>query len=169
MLRIAAVTVSMSSPSPRLRRSLVLEHCKWDPQVGDVGTLADFRSSCRVRRGGNWPGGRRPSRRKPWTRNAEIALRPDCTACSVCLVGCAVRWPAPRRGSGQSNAARDALRLSSDASTGGASASAMPMFPGLHRGLSLHRHDGLDTTPVPCRRRPWSGMGECHRARCSNT
>jgi glutathionylspermidine synthase len=26
----------------RVRRSLVLEHCKWDPQVGDVGTLADF-------------------------------------------------------------------------------------------------------------------------------
>lgn len=26
----------------RLRRTLVLEHCKWDPQVGDVSTLADF-------------------------------------------------------------------------------------------------------------------------------
>jgi len=26
----------------RLRRSLVLNHCKWDPQVGDIGTLADF-------------------------------------------------------------------------------------------------------------------------------
>lgn len=26
----------------RLRRSLVLDHCKWDPQVGDIGTLADF-------------------------------------------------------------------------------------------------------------------------------
>jgi glutathionylspermidine synthase len=26
----------------KVRRSLVLEHCKWDPQVGDVGTLADF-------------------------------------------------------------------------------------------------------------------------------
>jgi hypothetical protein len=26
----------------KLRRSLVLEHCKWDPQVGDFGTLADF-------------------------------------------------------------------------------------------------------------------------------
>lgn len=25
-----------------LRRSLLLDHCKWDPQVGDVGTLADF-------------------------------------------------------------------------------------------------------------------------------
>jgi glutathionylspermidine synthase len=26
----------------RLRRQLVLEHCKWDPQVGDVSTLAPF-------------------------------------------------------------------------------------------------------------------------------
>lgn len=26
----------------QLRRSLALDHCKWDPQVGDVGTLADF-------------------------------------------------------------------------------------------------------------------------------
>jgi glutathionylspermidine synthase len=26
----------------QLRRSLVLDHCKWDPQVGDVSTLADF-------------------------------------------------------------------------------------------------------------------------------
>lgn len=26
----------------QLRRKLVLEHCKWDPQVGDVPTLADF-------------------------------------------------------------------------------------------------------------------------------
>jgi len=26
----------------KLRRSLVLDHCKWDPQVGDIGTLADF-------------------------------------------------------------------------------------------------------------------------------
>jgi len=25
-----------------VRRAMVLEHCKWDPQVGDVGTLADF-------------------------------------------------------------------------------------------------------------------------------
>jgi len=26
----------------QLRRSLLLDHCKWDPQVGDVSTLADF-------------------------------------------------------------------------------------------------------------------------------
>lgn len=26
----------------RLRRQLVLDHCKWDPQVGDVSTLAPF-------------------------------------------------------------------------------------------------------------------------------
>lgn len=26
----------------RVRRALVLDHCKWDPQVGDVATLADF-------------------------------------------------------------------------------------------------------------------------------
>ena len=26
----------------QLRRSLVLDHCKWDPQVGDVSALADF-------------------------------------------------------------------------------------------------------------------------------
>jgi len=25
-----------------IRRSMVLDHCKWDPQVGDTGTLADF-------------------------------------------------------------------------------------------------------------------------------
>ncbi len=25
-----------------LRRTLVLDHCKWDPQVGDVATVADF-------------------------------------------------------------------------------------------------------------------------------
>jgi glutathionylspermidine synthase len=33
----------LSAPSfARLRRTLVLEHCKWDPQVGDVAALADF-------------------------------------------------------------------------------------------------------------------------------
>jgi hypothetical protein len=26
----------------RIRRKLVLEHCKWDPQVADISTLADF-------------------------------------------------------------------------------------------------------------------------------
>lgn len=25
-----------------VRRAMVLDHCKWDPQVGDVGTLAPF-------------------------------------------------------------------------------------------------------------------------------
>ena len=31
-----------STAFARVRRSLVLDHCKWDPQVGDVSTLADF-------------------------------------------------------------------------------------------------------------------------------
>ena len=26
----------------RLRQRMILEHCKWDPQVGDVATLAPF-------------------------------------------------------------------------------------------------------------------------------
>jgi glutathionylspermidine synthase len=26
----------------KIRRAMVLDHCKWDPQVGDVGTLAPF-------------------------------------------------------------------------------------------------------------------------------
>ncbi len=41
----AALRATESLPAERfaaVRREMVLRHCKWDPQVGDVRTLADF-------------------------------------------------------------------------------------------------------------------------------
>jgi hypothetical protein len=37
-----------------IRRRMVLDHCKWDPQVGDVETIGRFGLICHARRGTSW-------------------------------------------------------------------------------------------------------------------